>query len=343
MKDDKKKIYLFHQRKNSLKWMMQGSIDKHFFKPFGKSYHYVSRKLSGKRIMNRKEFNLTLAEMVKSGEPFWLARYGHTEMRFINAVLYKRYVDGKNTPENASEETALRQLCNNAGFFPEDISLGELYVDKVLEAAPNIDIHATWDLWMEEYMIDAYENNARLSRWGHFAPYYLRKIDDIKPWMSALSGKKVLVINPFVDSISKQYKENRLNIFKNIFDADDILPEFELICLKAVQTSGGTVDSRFCTWFDALNYMVEECKKIDFDIALIGCGAYGFLLANEIKKMGKAAIQSCGCTQMLFGVLGKRWTEDSVLMSEVVNDFWIRPGENERPQGSQKVENGCYW
>ena len=338
-----KKKYRFHQKKNSLKWIMQGSLDKHFFKPYGKSYHYVSRKLAGKRIMGRKEFNDTLSEMIRNDKPFWMARYGHTEMRFINSVLYKRYIDGKNTPENASEDVALKQLCNNAGFFPVDISLGEKYVDKVIEAASNIDIHAMWDLWMEEYMLDAYEKDAAVSCWKDFAPYYLRKRDNIVPWVSALEGKKVLVVNPFADSITKQYEDNRQNIFKKIFDSDVILPKFELICLKAVQTSGGTNDERFENWFEALDYMVEECKKIDFDIALIGCGAYGFLLANEIKKMGKSAIQSCGCTQMLFGVLGKRWTEDNVLMSEVVNEFWVRPGINERPQGLNNVESGCYW
>lgn len=342
-KDIYYKKYLLHQKKNSLKWIMIGSINKHFYKPYGKVYHYKTKKMAGKSILSKGDFNNRLIELIQSGKPFWMARYGHTEMRYINSILYKKYVNGKITPENASPEDSLKQLCNNAGFFPFDSELGELYVKNVIEASKNIDIHAAWDLWMEEYMIDAYEKNAEISYWGHFAPYYLRQNEGIIPWTSALSGKKVLVINPFVDSIEKQYKEKRDLIFKNIFDANQILPQFELVCLKAVQTSGGTKDSRFTNWFEALHYMVEECKKIDFDIALIGCGAYGFLLANEIKKMGKGAIQSCGCTQMLFGVLGKRWTSDQTLMSEVINDSWTRPSLSERPEGLNNVENGCYW
>ena len=39
--------------------------------------------------------------------------------------------------------------------------------------------------------------------------------------------------------------------------------------------------------------MSEEIAKIDFDIALIACGAYGFPLASRIKNMGKIAIH-CG-------------------------------------------------
>lgn len=42
--------------------------------------------------------------------------------------------------------------------------------------------------------------------------------------------------------------------------------------------------SAFSTWFDALDYMCGECEKIDFDIALLGCGAYGYPLAAHIKK-----------------------------------------------------------
>ena len=117
------------------------------------------------------------------------------------------------------------------------------------------------------------------------------------------SGKKVLVIHPFEDSIKKQYEKNRTHIFERIYDADDILPEFELITLKAVQTLAGEHDSRFATWFEALNWMIEQCKKIEFDVAIIGCGAYGFPLAAELKRMGKTAIHLGGATQIVFGIV----------------------------------------
>lgn len=91
--------------------------------------------------------------------------------------------------------------------------------------------------------------------------------------------KKVLVVHPFEESIQDQYKH-----FDKLFPCTDILPEFELKTLKAVQTAGSAVDPRFSTWFDALDYMCGECEKIDFDIALLGCGAYGYPLAAHIKK-----------------------------------------------------------
>ena len=58
--------------------------------------------------------------------------------------------------------------------------------------------------------------------------------------------------------------------------------------------------------------MIEKCIRLEFDVAIIGCGAYGFPLANEIKKMGKVAIHLAGATQLMFGIVGKRWEEEYI-------------------------------
>ena len=44
--------------------------------------------------------------------------------------------------------------------------------------------------------------------------------------------------------------------------------------------------------------------KFDFDVALIGCGAYGFPLAAKLKTAGKQAIHLGGVLQALFGIKG---------------------------------------
>ena len=155
-----------------------------------------------------------------------------------------------------------------------------------------------------------------------------------------LKGKKVLVVHPFVDSIRYQYDHNR----DKLFDNPDVLPEFkELLTVKAVQTISDQQDERFDTWFDALKYMKDEISKLDFDIALIGCGAYGMCLAAHVKRMGKQAVHLAGWTQMLFGVYGERWIKDQSKYSKYINDYWIRLLESEKPKGAEKVENGCYW
>ena len=42
----------------------------------------------------------------------------------------------------------------------------------------------------------------------------------------------------------------------------------------------GAVDSHFATWFGALNFMCAEYTKIDFDITMMGYGAYGLSISR---------------------------------------------------------------
>lgn len=147
----------------------------------------------------------------------------------------------------------------------------------------------------------------------------------------------MLVIHSFEESIREQYLRR-----EELFPETEILPKFDLKTLKAVQTIAGEEDNRFATWFEALEYMYEEAMKIDFDIAILGCGAYGFPLAAKLKRAGKQVIHMGGVTQILFGIKGSRWVNNPRSQIEF-NDAWVYPKESETPKMSEKVENNCYW
>ena len=121
-----------------------------------------------------------------------------------------------------------------------------------------------------------------------------------------------------------------------------MLPDFELKTIKAVQTIAGQ-KSEFETWFDALDSMKEKIRNIDFDIAIIGCGAYGFPLASFVKDLGKQAIHLGGVTQLLFGIKGKRWEEwkHYTELRKNNGENWIY--SDEIPENYKKIEGGCYW
>ena len=122
-------------------------------------------------------------------------------------------------------------------------------------------------------------------------------------WSHLLKGRKVLVISPFAEQIESQYKKRTL-LFPN---SPSMLPDFELITIKAVQTMAEQIDPRFGNWFEALDYMKVEILKHEFDVALVGAGAYGSPLCLYIKSLNKQAIQTGGATQLLFGIIGRRW------------------------------------
>jgi hypothetical protein len=151
-----------------------------------------------------------------------------------------------------------------------------------------------------------------------------------------LANQKVLVIHPFEKSIQKQYA-NREKLFKD----PRILPDFTLLTLKAVQSIARN-ETGFSNWFEALDWMCTQIRSLDFDIAIIGAGAYGLPLAAFIKRMGKKAIQLGGATQILFGIRGQRW-DRMPFFQQLYNQNWIRPLPEETPANFQKVEGGCYW
>ncbi len=126
-----------------------------------------------------------------------------------------------------------------------------------------------------------------------------------------------------------------------MFENKDILPDFELKTIKAVQTNAYN-NTGFSTWFEALESMKQQMQQTDFDVALIGAGAYGLPLAVYAKELGKQAIHFGGSLQILFGIKGSRW--DSMPdINKYYNEHWIRPLREETPTSFKAVEDGCYW
>lgn len=287
-----------------------------------------------------QDANDLMFKRLQEGKPLMAAKFGTVELGVVEAFETKEHVrikdyfhDYMKGKVSLYHDSVLNALCNNAGFFPNDVNLGNQYYHLMQEDMREIDILCSY-IYGEKYVAN-YLDCKRIDLDGFYAPFLWEN-----PWTKVLKGKKVLVVHPFVDSIRYQYENNRTKLFDN----PDVLPEFEeLLTIKAVQTIADQKDERFETWFDALDYMKNEISQLDFDIALIGCGAYGMCLAAHVKRMGKQAVHLAGWTQMLFGVYGSRWKNDQPQYSKFINEYWIRPLESEKPKGAEKVENGCYW
>lgn len=113
------------------------------------------------------------------------------------------------------------------------------------------------------------------------------------------------MIHPYERSIIKQY-EKREKLFEN----QDVLPEFELYAIKAVQSIGGECEEGYKDWFEALEAMIGQIEEMNFEVALIGCGAYSLPLVARIKK------------------IGKRWKNNSGI-SQTKKKYWIYPNVTE--------------
>lgn len=172
-------------------------------------------------------------------------------------------------------------------------------------------------------------------------PFYIVNENE-KPWTHYLKGKKVLIINPFVESFKKQLK-NKFQIFKDP-EKKIFLDDQEFIFYKSYQTIAGNHIHE--NWYETYNIMCNDIKKLDFDIALLGCGGYGLPLCNFIKmNMNKSAIYIGGGLQLLFGVMGRRW-ENRDDWKKIIRDNdakFIRPSGDEIIKNKDVIEGGCYW
>ncbi len=285
-------------------------------------------KYAGKKKLSLQEGNDYIVKLLESPDPCMIARYGSSELGIVKWRIAQKLGVTKEFNEGN-----MHCITNNAGFFPKDQALVSQFGDLMIDSSRQLDLLGVFYWPMEEYVIKHHAPQSALVRARGLEPWYV----DV-PWTRVLQGKKVLVIHPFEETIKTQYEKRKF-----LFPETNILPELELKTLKAVQTIAGEKDPRFETWFDALEYMHTEAMKIDFDVAIIGCGAYGFPLAAKIKQSGKKAIHMGGATQYLFGIKSKRAEDNNPIISGLFNDAWVRPSEAEKPKNFKNVEGGCYW
>jgi hypothetical protein len=223
------------------------------------------------------------------------------------------------------ESDTFTSMPVNAGFFPPTKEALGRFAELMLADIPCIDILGTCH--RQEWFVSGQLGSAVKIPLPDLEPYLHED-----PWSGMLAGKKVLVVHPYERTIRAQYAKRKL-----LFKDPRVLPDLDLKTIKAVQTIANT-PSDFDTWFDALEYMKDQVDKVDFDIAIIGCGAYGLPLAAHVKRIGKKAVHLGGATQILFGIKGKRWEGHPL-----INEHWVRPSVDETPALAAKVEGGCYW
>lgn len=285
-----------------------------------------SQRYAGGRVISQEKANLILKDAILSKKSFFFGRHGSAELNIATQALWEK-------KKIKNIDLAVVKKSENCGFFAirkQDVSK---FLSLIEESSREIDMYGTFRMVLEDYYIKMFMPKDVILTHLNMLDFWRYE----EPFTYALKDKKVLVIHPLADKIAAQYEKREL-LFKN----SKILPEFELHTLKAIQTIMGNRDSRFETWFDALDYMYDEAQKIDFEVAILGCGAYGMPLAARIKQTGKTVIYMGGVTQMLFGIKGDRWDRDPVA-NKLYNEHWIRPGEEDKPRNFEKVEEGCYW
>ena len=268
-----------------------------------------------------------IAKKIFQGDPCFIGRFGLSELRNISYYINSDKVNLHFSP------TLVTLLCVNAGFFPATDAKMARYCSEMVDMASDMDILCCWNRDEEEQYVRLFCPTVELLSFGVTCPVWLKN-----SWTRALKGKKVLVISPFAKLIEEQYQAR-----EHIFADPQILPQFELITIEAVQSiADNKKNIPFVDWFEALDSMNSQIDSIDFDIALIGAGAYAMHLGAHCKRIGKQSIVLGGMLQVLFGIYGSRW-EEKLKSANMLNEYWVRPGKEYQPAGFEEIEGGCYW
>lgn len=274
-------------------------------------------------ILSSAATNLEIIRLLQGSSPFLVSRLGQTETRILGEFRWKR---------SSYSRTTLIQAHQNAGIFPAQPWVLDRFATIYGDSLKAVDLLGVWQTPYQSRLIAQSDLAMQLGLLSALEPY-----GHDRPWSQHLEGKRVLVVHPFVESIRDQYERKR----SLIYPGRDVLPHFHLKLLCPPQTIAPSTGG-FAHWVDALNSLLDRALSSEFDVALIGCGAYGLPLGAAIKASGRQAIHLGGSLQLLFGIRGRRW-DDMPAMSSMMNDAWVRPSAAETPQAASLVDGGCYW
>jgi len=242
-------------------------------------------------------------------------------------------------PPAASWRRPAQRLHDCSGLFPVRKDIYLRWAEEYRQALGQMDLLAQWQ--PANTYLSAVEDRllAELAPRAFRAHRnYVHPLHPPAAWLGDLAGLRWLVIHPFEKTIRAQlphlasfgiYPESSLS-FLDLRGRDTRIlacPQFAYM-----------VPPRHPDWISALEELKAGMETEEFDVALIGAGAWSLPLAAHAKKIGKKGMHLGGSLQLLFGIKGVRFDE-----SGIYRKGWIRPLPEERPPNCQRMEKGAYW
>lgn len=186
--------------------------------------------------------NILISNLFSNNSPCLIGRIGTSEGAIVHNYMTVHSTDSyfKKCYNYITDNTRLpfwdtgkpfKEICYNAGFFSNKFSISEIerFAELYLRIIPQMDVCGRFSYY-EKFL--PFSPECKMVQLESLYPFFCVKT---RPWTHIFEGKKVLVVHPFKETIIKQYTENRSHLFKN----QDILPEFHLEVIQAVQSIAG--------------------------------------------------------------------------------------------------------
>jgi hypothetical protein len=278
-----------------------------------------------------------IASLLADKQPHFIGRIAGVELKVAYAVLER---------SSLLTDRDLLELENNAGIHTTSQESLKEYATRLVHAYEGCSMIAEWPQEGEVFLVTG-EGQRFIARRTpsipkcsalSLEPYYLPPGEF--SWMSALKGKRVLVLHPFVHTFQRQI-QHLLALYPNRSWFEGCMFHF----LRPPVTLAG--NHGHLDWKEheekCFQQIREHQQDHPFDVALVGAGGYGMLLSHRIhQEFQTHVVYIGGALQLFFGVIGKRWFSNKEVMT-LMNDQWVRPVKEDQPTDFKRVEKGCYW
>ena len=269
------------------------------------------------------------AQLLRDGRPFAAGKIGTAEI--LGLEYFDRFFQSP-IGINGWIRPATR-LANNAGFFPVELDAYRHWNRNMRTSIAHLDFVCLWqtDPFLRLYeskIVSKHAEKAQAIPMSWLGKLILAEVADFR----------CLVISPFIKTMQMQ-----LPRMQQIHDPEDqtktnwikMSSNFRFI---KCPFQWHLEPSPYRSWAEGLEILSDRVAQEQFDVALIGAGAWSVPLAARIKKSGRSAIHTGGETQLFFGIKGQRWNH-----TDFYNYAWVSPLPEETPSLRAKIDTACYW
>jgi hypothetical protein len=308
-------IYLFSEGKKKI-----GPLGRRFNnRLFGISGKPRTSKIQAPRVLSRKD---VIEKLSRPNLPAVVGKIGTTELLAME-YHYRRVKTpwGWNRPA--------KRLYFDSGVFPPSLQEMNQFVSTYREAISQMD---GLYLWQPP---------------GFLADFERELVQSINPKAERIRGQEVsfslilelppcrwVVVSSFAGTMLSQLQKLSL-LHPRSTVAREVIESCQFV--QAPHFPWHKPSGR-ASWSEELHRLKDEILSKEFDVAIVGAGAYSLPLLAAVKSSGRRGIHLGGEIQLLFGIKGRRWDGKNLY-----NDHWVRPSPDETPSNFMKKENGCYW
>lgn len=302
----------------------------------GANFSGVKRLIAGQTVFDEdhslpaKKGPGLIAEDIRTADAHFVGRFGSIKFWVLLSApgrTSRPRFQVAHDPASRLEEPIWigrghRRIQLHSGFCPVIEESIERFVALMAQTMGNLGLYGSWALGANQ--LRERFPKARITSLRDLSSFGKKS-----PWTSVLEVKPVLVIDSSKVTIERRFDRPSL-----IFNDAGFVSVFDLRVARAARSLGNHPPGHPAL-FDALNQMLEEDQKGDFDVAPLECGASGFPFGPLVGRDSEKAVVFGDPVQLLFGIIWTRWD-----MSRFFKEYWVGPQESEKPDCRFTADGG---